>query len=126
VKRFILSMLVGVGLATVVAIAIARTVFPEVAGDGGPSRQSATAGTPFTENEAVEVVAARLGTAPKAERLRQTLRTNARVTYHSPAHWTVQLNEASWTAHGFGGPSGHYAEPDNEAARLFEHEATGP
>jgi hypothetical protein len=125
-KPFVLWMLVGVGLATILAIAIARAVFPEVVGDGAPAPQAPNATTPFSESEAIEVVATRLGTAPKAERLRQTLRTNGRVTYHSPAHWTVRLNEASWTAHGFGGPSGRYAEPDNEAARLFEHEATGP
>ena len=139
-KRFLLSMLIGISLSTAGAVALARVLLPptvwEEAGGGSASRADVApskersqldagsdSSAPFTQAAAVEVVAARLGTSPKADRLRQTLRVNAKVEYHSPQHWTVRLHEASWTAHGSGG---RYAEPDNDAARLFEHESTGP
>ena len=79
--------------------------------------------TPFSQGMAVEVVARRLGATGRAEHLRAALRASATVAYHSAQHWTVCLDEACWTAHG----PGRYAEPDNEAARQREAEATaGP
>jgi hypothetical protein len=139
-KRFLFSMLIGISLSTAGAVVLARmllppTVWEEAGGGAGSSggvaqskeRSQLDAGSdssaPFTQAAAVEVVAARLGTSPKADRLRQTLRANAKVEYHSPQHWTVRLHEASWTAHGSGA---RYAEPDNDPARVFEYEATGP
>jgi hypothetical protein len=126
VKSFLLTMLIGVGLATVAAVVVMRAAFPEppaeaVARPRPPTPQQET----YTPQDAVETVAARLGNSPTAERLKQSLRIGARTEYHSPRHWTVHFNEASWTAHG-NGTEGPYAEPDNEAARLFEHAATGP
>jgi hypothetical protein len=142
-KRFVLSMLLGVSLATAAAIAMTRAALPESTweqpsgGAGGPpataqrssaqvlqSLESAKATTSqFSQLEAVEMVAARLGTSARADAMRIMLRTSARVEHHSPGHWTVRLNEASWTAHGVGT---RYAEPDNEAARQLEHEASQP
>jgi hypothetical protein len=69
---------------------------------------------------AVEVVGKRLGTTGHSEQLRAELRASATVAYHSAQHWTVCLEQACWTAHG----PGRYAEPDNEAARQREAEAT--
>jgi hypothetical protein len=84
-----------------------------------------TVGTPqpFTQDQAVAVVAARFPTNGKGEEFRREIRRSARVTYHSSQHWTVHWGAASWTAHG----PGRYAEPDNDAAREREAEAaTGP
>ena len=79
--------------------------------------------TPFSQGMAVEVVGKRLGATGRSEILRAELRASATVAYHSPQHWTVCLDQACWTAHG----PGRYAEPDNEAARQREAEATaGP
>jgi hypothetical protein len=139
-KRFFLSMMIGVGLTTFAAVVLARMLLPATVWEGadGAGRARSGAGqasqrarieggfdssAPFTQEAAVEVVAARLGSSAKADRLRQTLRVNAKVEYHSPQHWTVRLNEATWTAHGAGS---RYAEPENDAAREFEHESTGP
>ena len=137
-KRFILAMLLGVGLATVGAVALARALLPDSTwqqstgvaveqvrqSQRGSAQPADSAEAPrFSQAEAIEVVAARLGSSPKADRLRQSLRSGAQVEYHSPGHWTVRLNGASWTAHGFGT---RYAEPDNDAARLVEQQATGP
>jgi hypothetical protein len=140
-KGFVLSMLSGVGIATAVTLVGARVLLPEsswpasaeltpVSATQPPAPQvgqsfdlQAATGGQFTPYEAVEVVAARLGSSAKAERMRFTLRMGARVEYHSPGHWTVRLNESSWTAHGVGT---RYAEPDNEAAWQFEQEAARP
>ena len=128
-KSFVLSMLVGVGLATAATVVAVRAFFPDLV-DEPPTAQRAPgpSAARFSQFDAIEVVAARLGSGPKAERMGHSLRTGARVTYHSPAHWTVRFNDASWTAHGSGqGESaGPYAEPDNDAARTYEHEAQGP
>jgi hypothetical protein len=138
VRSFGVIMLVGVLLSTAAAILLVRTVLPPAVWEspgptdapirraGAAADQPAVSGgeavEPLGQREAVELVAARLGPTPKAERMRQTLRSAATVQYQSPNHWTVRLNEASWTAHG----PGRYAEPDNEAARLYEDEARGP
>jgi hypothetical protein len=134
-------MVLGVSLATAAAIAMTRAALPESTweqpsgGAGGPTAQRSPAqvlqsvepaqatASQFSQVEAVEAVASRFGNSPRADALRITLRTSARVEHHSPGHWTVRLNEASWTAHGVGT---RYAEPDNEAARQVEHEASQP
>jgi hypothetical protein len=143
-RNFVFSMLFGVGVATLAAVTAARALLPEstwqqteaspsatpvaTAARGAPQSskspdiQAASQG-PFTQFEAVEVVAARLGNSAKADHLRHTLRMGAKVEYHSPGHWTVRLNEASWTAHGVGA---RYADPENDAARLLEQEAARP
>jgi hypothetical protein len=143
-KSFVLSMLLAVSLATVAAIAITRAALPESTWEQPPSapagRSAATAqrspaqvvqslepaqttASQFSQVDAVEVVAARFGTSARADTMRITLRTSARIEHHSPGHWTVRFNEASWTAHGAGT---RYAEPDNEAARQLEDEASKP
>lgn len=78
---------------------------------------------PFPEAAAVDVVAGRLAATSLGEQYRGELRQAARITYHSPRHWTVRWGAASWTAHG----PGRYAEPDNDIAREREAQAaTGP
>ena len=76
---------------------------------------------PFSQGEAVDLVAGRFGPGATGERYRRELKQAARVTYHSPRHWTVRWDAASWTAHG----PGRYVEPDNDAARQREAEAAG-
>jgi hypothetical protein len=142
-KSFVLRMLLGVSLATAAAMAITRAALPESTWEqssapGGRSAATAQRSpaqavqsvepaqattSQFSQVDAVEVVAARFGTSARADTMRIRLRTSARVEHHSPGHWTVSLNEASWTAHGVGT---RYAEPDNEAARHLEHEASKP
>jgi hypothetical protein len=139
-KKFLISLLLGVGVATLAAVALARVLVPELAIEQQPrltERPATSAGQtgrrvfaegsevdlgPFTEREAIDVVSGRLGNTARAEQLRQRLRTSAQVSYHSPSHWTVRLDAASWTAHG----PGRYAEPDNDAARQLEQEAARP
>ncbi len=135
-KSFLLAMLLGVSLSTAAVMAAARALLPETVWEQ-PSRtptrlslaqrQSQRASseasdqeaTPFTEQEALAVVGARFGSSQKAEQLRQALRANGTVTYHSPQHWTVRLDSAAWTAHG----PGRYAEPENQPAELLEAQA---
>jgi hypothetical protein len=76
---------------------------------------------PFSQRDAVDVIAARFPSTERGQRYRDELRQSARVSYHSPQHWTVSWGNASWTAHG----PGRYAEPDNDAARRQETEAAG-
>jgi hypothetical protein len=121
-KTFLLSMLLGVGFSTVAAVAVARAVLPEeVWGQPGQSLTEMTT-QPFGQRDAIEVVARRFRGGTSGWPVRRTLRTRATVEYHSPDHWTVRLDDASWTAHGRGGPGPHgcYAEPDNDAARALE------
>lgn len=125
-RRFVLSMLLGVGLATLMAVGLARTLLPAALWEGA-ARPERPANGAFGQQDAIDVVGTRLGTSPTAWQLRRSLQTRGRVEYHSPNHWTVRLGEASWTAHGDGGPSpgGRYAEPDNDAAKALEAEVTG-
>jgi hypothetical protein len=136
VKSFLLAMLLGVGLSTIALVAAARALLPETVWEQpppaptraplvqrpnqqAPAEDSGQNATPFTEQEALEVVGARFGGSSKAEQLRRTLRSNGKVSYHSPQHWTVRLDSAAWTAHG----PGRYAEPDNQPAELIEAQA---
>jgi hypothetical protein len=83
-KRFLLSMLVGISLSTAGAVVLARVLLPptvwEEAGGGSGSRLGAAqskeraqleagsdSGAPFTQAAAVEVVAARLGCSPRGD-----------------------------------------------------------
>ena len=93
-KSFLLTMLVGVGVATVVAVALVRAVWPETAGEAvsRPRPASGDQGA-YSPQDAIETVAARLGDSPKAERLKQSLRLGGRAEYHSPRHWTVYFND---------------------------------
>lgn len=137
-KGFLLTMLLGVGLATLATVAAAKALLPESVWEqptptptraerlARSSQRVATVtaeqdAAPFTEQEALDVVGARLGSSQQAQQLRQELRSRGRVSYHSPRHWTVRLDGASWTAHG----PGRYAEPDNAAAERLESQATG-
>ena len=118
--RFALVMLIGVGLATVATVASARAILPPEIWEESQSG--------FSRQAAVEVVGARFGISSNGRLLRRNLRTNARVEYHSPNHWTVRLGDASWTAHANGRsrPNEPYAEPDNDAARELEARAAAP
>jgi hypothetical protein len=126
-KMFVLSMLLSVSLATVAAVALARALLPPEVWEKPSPEQQTSAPPAFGQHEALEVVGARLGTTPKARQMRRALEARASVSYHSRNHWTVRVGETSWTAHGAGGPSpnGRYAEPDNQAARALEAEASG-
>lgn len=110
-KLFILSLLAGVGLATAAVVAVGQSMFPELSREEGEVNQG------FSQRDAVEVIAARLGSGASADRARQRLRREARFEYHSPGHWRVRLGDASWVAHGTGQ---RYAEPENEAAKALE------
>jgi hypothetical protein len=121
-KRFVFLMLTGVTVATVAAVGIARAMLPTVVWEAPPGQQPVASS--FSQQDAVDVVVARLGSSPAAEQFRRGLRSRARVEYHSPNHWTVRLDDASWTAHGSGGTTNaRYAEPDNAAARRIEAQA---
>jgi hypothetical protein len=124
-RRFVVSLFLGVGLATGAAVGLARMLFPDQVSSGasstsaplGSAQQGEFRGEDFRQQDAVETVAERFGSSAEAERVRQALRSGAVVTYHSFGHWTVKLGEASWTAHGVGI---RYAEPDNDSAKAVE------
>jgi hypothetical protein len=117
--RFAIVMLTSVSVATAATVAIAQTMVPAWVWEAPPEQQ--VAAPSFSQRDAVEVVAARLGNSAAARHLRRGLRNRARVEYHSPGHWTVRLDDARWTAHGRGDAfSGRYAVPENAAARRFE------
>ena len=125
-KTFLLSMLFGVGFSTVAAVTVARAVLPEeVWGQPGQSLAEMTT-QPFGQREAIDVVARRFPRGTSGWQVRRTLRTRATVEYHSPDHWTVRLDDATWVAHGRGGPGPHgwYAEPENDAARALESQTS--
>lgn len=114
--------LMAVGLGSLLGRGAAPAVTPR-AGPSSVEALPAPTSEPFTEQAAVDVVAGRLGQTARGEEYRQELRQAARVSYHSPQHWTVRWGAASWTAHG----QGRYAEPDNDLARQREAEAiAGP
>jgi hypothetical protein len=129
-RRFLIGWLVAFGLVGLIALGIGAALGsaapPRAATAGGTSArafESTDAAEPFTPEAAVDVVAARLAATGRGEEYRRELRQAARVSYHSAQHWTVRWGSASWTAHG----PGRYAEPDNDAAREREAEATaGP
>jgi hypothetical protein len=75
-----------------------------------------TAQGPFSEAEAILVVARRLPTDATGDLARNQLMSSARVTYHSNQHWRVCFDGACWIAHG----PGRYAEPENDLARQRE------
>ena len=124
-RRFVVSLFLGVALATGAAVSLARMLFPEQISSSAsastaplqPGQQGEFRGEDFRQQDAIETVAERFGDSAQAERVRAALRSGAVVTYHSVGHWTVKLGEASWTAHGVGT---RYAEPDNDSARAVE------
>lgn len=124
-RGFLIAWVVAFALVGAVAYglngAFQATAPPatRTAGITSAERLDAEASEPFTQDAAIQVVGARLGSGPRAEQNRRELKQAARATYHSAQHWTVRWGAASWTAHG----PGRYAEPDNDAAREREAEA---
>lgn len=124
-RTFLLAWVVAFGLVAVVATgigsAVGRTPPPTPAPRSPRFVDGDTVSSgPFTEADAVDVVSKRFGTNVNSERLRQELRSSAKVTYHSVAHWRVCVDAACWVAHG----PGRYAEPENDAAWMQEAHAT--
>ena len=71
---------------------------------------------PFTESDAILVVARRLPTDATGDLARNQLMSSARVTSYSDQHWRVCFDGACWIAHG----PGRYAEPEDDLARQRE------
>lgn len=116
---FALMGLAGYGIGNALLAGAPAQLGPR----GQPSLSSESlqdAAAPFTEDDAIAVVGARLGRTFRGDDYRRELKQAARVAYHSAQHWTVRWGPASWTAHG----PGRYAEPDNDAARHREADAT--
>ena len=110
---FVLTGLATLGLGSALGGSLRPTPTPT------PQPAAAAEAEPFTQADAVDVVAGRFAAGATGDRYRRELKQAARVTYHSTRHWTVRWEGASWTAHG----PGRYAEPDNDAARQREAEA---
>jgi hypothetical protein len=129
-RSFLIAWIVAFGLVAVGAGAVSWVVSktpPPAAPTSIAVRQSSfgqepssSSLGPFTETDAVDVVALRLPTDPSGRSLRQELETRAIVTYHSPQHWRVCLDGACWVAHG----PGRYAEPENDLAQQRERAGT--
>lgn len=125
-RSFLIAWLVAFGLVAVGAAAVSWFV-----GKTAPAPTTAidtsrrppvglgdepASSAPFTEAEAVQVVAMRLPTGPGGDQTRQQLQSSAKVTYHSAQHWRVCVDNACWVAHG----PGRYAEPENHLAEQRE------
>jgi hypothetical protein len=126
-KSFLVAWLVAFGLVAVVAAGVSWFVgrAPEPPPVGRPvsvSESSEAEAGPFTEADAVQVIARRLPPTDAGDRVRRELPASAAVTYHSPQHWRVCYDTACWVAHG----PGRYAEPENDAARQHEARPTTP
>jgi hypothetical protein len=129
-RSFLIAWLVAFGLVAVGASAVSWFVSktpptppPTAVASRRPSFSQEAPSTslgPFTETDAVDVVALRLPTDPSGRSMRQELQTRATVTYHSPQHWRVCLDGACWVAHG----PGRYAEPENDLAQQRERAGT--
>jgi hypothetical protein len=124
-RSFLIAWLVAFGLVAVGAAAVSWFVgktAPVPATAIEPRRPPAglddepVSSAPFTEAEAVRVVAMRLPTGPSGDQARQHLQSSATVTYHSAQHWRVCVDNACWVAHG----PGRYAEPENDLAQQRE------
>lgn len=81
---------------------------------------ASAASVQFSEADAVQVVRARLPAGPAGEAARQQLQSSSHVTYHSPGHWRVCVDQACWVAHGLG----RYAEAENDFARAREGQSS--
>ena len=112
---FLVMGMAAFGLGSALGGSVQPTPIPT------PAQADDSQAAPFSQADALDVVAGRFAAGPTGERYRRELKQAARVTYHSPRHWTVRWDAASWTAHG----PGRYAEPDNDAARQREAEAAG-
>jgi|SRR5688572_20682664 len=126
-KSFLVAWLVAFGLVAVIATSVswfvARAPQPVPAGRPiSPAEASEAETGPFSEADAVEVVARRLPANDAGDQLRSALRGSATVTYHSPQHWRICYDSACWVAHG----PGRYAEPENDPARHREARPTLP
>ena len=123
-RGFVIGWLLAFAFVGLVAVGIGVAVGPRTPPPTPtPVRRIASdapqaTAEPFTQEAAVEVVSRRFATNSRGAEYRRELRQAARVSYHSPEHWTVRWGAASWTAHG----PGRYAEPDNDAARQREAE----
>jgi multidrug efflux pump subunit AcrB len=120
-KSFLIAWLVAFGLVAVIATGVSWFVarVPQPAPVGRtvrPADASEAETGPFSEADAVAVVARRLPSNASGNQLRRALEGSATVTYHSPRHWRVCYDGACWVAHG----PGRYAEPENDAARRRE------
>lgn len=128
-RSFLIVWLIAFGLVAVVATGVSRlvgsapppTLTRGVRTTADDITASLTAG-PFTEADAVDVVARHIPASGEGDQLRRDLLASATVTYHSAQHWRVCLDGACWVAHG----PGRYAEPENDAARQREARATPP
>jgi hypothetical protein len=129
-RSFLIAWLVAFGLVAAGASAVGWYVSkttpplppPTLVSRQSSYRQESASSSPgpFTQAEAVDVVALRFPTDPSGRSLRQELETRATVTYHSPRHWRVCLDGACWVAHG----PGRYAEPENALAQERERAGT--
>jgi hypothetical protein len=129
-RSFVIAWLVAFLLVAAGASAVSwyvgkTPVAPAVASSATPRRPqplfeqemaASASSTPFTENDAILVVARRLPTDATGDVARNQLMSSARVTYHSDQHWRVCFDGACWVAHG----PGRYAEPENDLARQRE------
>jgi len=123
-RTFVIGWVVAFCLVALGAAGVGRLVASAPTSPAPPSgRQTSSVedlgeAGPFTEAEAVEVVARRFAATRAGDQLRQEIRSNPTISYYSPAHWRVcvDADSACWIAHG----PGHYAEPENDGARRRE------
>ncbi|MFN8635629.1 MAG: hypothetical protein U0893_17415 [Chloroflexota bacterium] len=127
-RSFLIVWLIAFGLVAVAATGVSRLVGSvppptptRVTRSPADEIAESLAAGPFTETDAVEVVARHIPAGSEGDQLRRDL-ASATVTYHSAQHWRVCYDNACWVAHG----PGRYAEPENDAARQREARAAQP
>lgn len=124
-RTFIFGWIVAFCVVAVGATVVGRMVASVPPPTPEPVRRIVTFETgeeagPFREADGVDVVSRRIATTSAGDQLRRELQGSAKVSYHSPQHWRVCLEDACWVAHG----PGRYAEPENDAAQRREVLAT--
>src|SRR3954451_24836966 len=125
-RTFLVGWLIAFCLVSVAAAGVGRLVAstpapapPEI-GRRSSSEDDVGNGEPFLQIEALGLVSQRFGATQAGEILRRELRDSSTVTFYSPGHWRVCMGTACWIAHG----PGRHAEPENDAARQIEAQAT--
>jgi hypothetical protein len=128
-RGFIIAWLAAFGIVTVIAAGVTWYVArntpplpPTMPLSAGAALATPAPAPPFVQADAVDLIVRRLPVDTSGEQLRQKLQSSANVTYHSPQHWRVCVDNACWVAHG----PGRYAEPENEAARQNEGATVSP
>jgi hypothetical protein len=119
--RFILVLFITVSVLTVATVVGVQLLLPASLRQP-PASPVVQGPRRLGRVDAIQLVASRLASTPRAYRLRRKLAIEARVTHDGPNHLTVQLGDARWACATESSSSAWYAEAENAEARRLEAE----